>query len=162
MSSNRGGSESIGANAATNIGETSDPEVLDWQRAHAELTRLARTRAGLDWEEGRWLARALRAGAHVRLGFGSFAEYCERLFGYLPRFTFEKLRVAEALERLPEISQALRDGAITWSAVRELTRVAIAETEGEWLSAARGRIVRDVEQLVSGPRPAHKPDDPHH
>ncbi|HMJ13566.1 MAG TPA: hypothetical protein VK524_19235 [Polyangiaceae bacterium] len=56
---------------------------------------MAKARAALDWEEGQWMLRALRSGAHVHLGFGSFPEYVERLFGYKPRSTEEKLRVAE-------------------------------------------------------------------
>jgi hypothetical protein len=63
-----------------------------WERAHDELVRLAKKRAGLDVEEGRWLLRAFRAGAHVRLGYGSFNEYVERLFGYGPRLT-QELRI---------------------------------------------------------------------
>ena len=43
------------------------------------------------------LLQAHRAGAHLRLGYASFYEYTERLFGYGPRLTQEKLRVAEAL-----------------------------------------------------------------
>src|SRR5262245_47770513 len=103
----------------------------------------------MDFEEGRWLRAALAAGVHVRLGLGSFAEYVERLFGYAPRVTHEKLRVAEALERLPQLTQALRDGAVTWSSARELSRVATAETEQVWLDCAKNRTVREVEQLVS-------------
>ena len=53
-----------------------------WRRAHDELLRLARMRAGLDFEEGRWLVRACQSGVHSRLGFGSFGEYVGRLFGY--------------------------------------------------------------------------------
>ena len=79
-----------------------------WQRAHDELLRLAKKRAGLDFEEGRWLLSALRSGTHVRLGYGSFQEYTERLFGYGPKLTQEKLRVAEALEELPETARELR------------------------------------------------------
>jgi hypothetical protein len=63
------------------------------------LQRLARSRAGLDFEEGRWLLRARQSGVHTRLGFGSFGEYVGRLFGYGARLVQEKLRVAEALER---------------------------------------------------------------
>ena len=55
---------------------------------------LARRRAALDAEEGRWLLCALRSAAHVHLGFGSFVQYIERLFGYKLRTTQEKLRVA--------------------------------------------------------------------
>ncbi len=81
-------------------------EDINWRRAHEELSRLARTRARLDWEEGTWLLVALRSGAHFELGFATFVEYVERLFGYLPRWTSERVRVAEALERLPELEQA--------------------------------------------------------
>jgi hypothetical protein len=70
---------------------------ISWRRAHEELVRLSTKRAGLDFEEGRWLLRAFRSGAHLELGYGSFHEYTGRLFGYGPRLTQEKLRVAEAL-----------------------------------------------------------------
>src|SRR6188768_887836 len=104
-----------------------------WQLAHEKLARFARSQAGFEWEEGRLLRAAFVAGAHARLGFASFAEYVERLFGYSPRLTREKLRVAEALEGLPALSRALRSGELTWSVVRELTRVTLPTTEGDWL-----------------------------
>jgi len=123
---------------------------IDWQHIHAQLSGLAKTRAHLDWEEGTWLVRAVRCAVHVRLGYASFAEYIERLFGYRPRWTEERVRVAEALGHLPELAQALRDGALSWSVARELTRVASAENEADWLHAATGRTCRDVEELVAG------------
>jgi hypothetical protein len=43
----------------------------EWQAAHAALVELARDRAGLDFEEGRWLLSARRSEVHARLGFGS-------------------------------------------------------------------------------------------
>src|SRR5258708_455692 len=122
--------------------ETSAP--LDWRRAHEELSRFAKTRARLDWEEGTLLLSALRSSAHVHLGFGSFAEYVGRLFGYSARWIDERLRVAEALDGLPEFAQSLRDGAISWSAVRELPRVASPVNEHRWLEAAKGRTLRQV------------------
>jgi hypothetical protein len=132
---------------------------IPWQRAHEELLRLAKKRAGLDFEEGRWLLSALRSGTHVRLGYGWFHEYTERLFGYGPKLTQEKLRVAEALEELPETGRELEAGTISFSAARELTRVAVPATEREWLDVSRGRTVREIEQLVSGHRPGSRPDD---
>src|SRR5882672_7288661 len=107
---------------------------------------MPKTRAHLDRDEGRWLVQGLRSGVHRHLGFGSLAEYLERLFGYGPRWTEERLRVAEALEKLAATEQALRDGAITWSTARELTRVAASGNEVEWLEAARGRTARQVEE----------------
>jgi hypothetical protein len=133
--------------------------VTEWVKAHAELTELARRRATLDWEEGTALLNAFRTGAHRHLGYASFAEYVERLFGYKPRVTEEKLRAAQALESLPEMNRALRDGELSWSAARELTRVATAATEGEWLRATLGKTVRQVEKLVSGRKLGDRPGD---
>jgi hypothetical protein len=75
----------------------------------------------------------------------SFVEYAERIFGYGPRLTQDKLRVAESLESLPELAQALRDREASWSSVRELTRVATSETEHAWLERARGHSAREIE-----------------
>ena len=137
-----------------------DSTAGDWKAAHEALLRLSRARAGLDFEERQWLLAAQRSRAHERLGYGGFVEYVERLFGYPARMTYEKLRVAEALQTLPELAQALRDGQVSWSCLRELTRVATPETERTWLERARGRTVREVEKLVSGHRPGSLPDDP--
>jgi hypothetical protein len=46
------------------------------------------------------------------------------------------------------------------SAVRELTRVAVQETEREWLDAARGKSVRQLEELVAGKRFGDTPAAP--
>jgi hypothetical protein len=146
------------------IAGVSSGRVGQWVAAHEELTLLARRRAELDGLEGPALLRALRAGVHRHLGFGSFAEYVERLFGYSRRTLDDKLRTAEALEELPELTRSLRDGVVSWSAVRELARVATAETERDWLDAARGRPVHEVERLVSGRRrgasPSEAPTEP--
>ncbi|MEO8180856.1 MAG: hypothetical protein ABI895_18645 [Deltaproteobacteria bacterium] len=141
---------------------TPQSEPITWQVAHEALSRLARERAAADAEEGRWLLAAQRAAVHVHLGFGSFGEYVERMFGYKPRSMQEKLRVAEALEGLPALERALSSGEVSWSAVRELTRVALSETEHEWLELARGKTLRQLEQVLagkhSGDAPASPPD----
>jgi hypothetical protein len=135
-------------------------ESHDWLQAHEALSRLAKQRAHAEWVEGRALLAALRAGAHYRLGFGSFFEYVEALFAYKPRSIDEKLRVARALEALPSLAVDLRDGTLAWSTVRELTRVATAETEAAWRDAARGKSVRQIEELVSGRKLGDSPDAP--
>jgi len=136
-------------------------EQSEWLVAHEALSRLAKERAAAEAEEGRWLLAALRSAAHVHLGYGSFSEYVERLFGHKPRSTQERLRVAEALEQLPTMAQALAQGTLHWSAVRELTRVAIAENERAWIEVARGKTVRQLEELVAGKRPGDEPCSPH-
>ena len=128
-----------------------------WETAHAALSRLAKQTAAADADESRWLLAAFRTATHLHLGFGSFHEYVERLFGYKPRTTQEKLRVAAALEGLPALRAALESARLNWSAVRELTRVAVGETEREWLRLATGKSLRQLEELVAGRQPGDLP-----
>lgn len=133
-----------------------------WQDAHEAVVRISRRRAGLDFEEGVALLAAARANVHREQGLGSFVEYVARWFGYSPRLTHEKLRVAEALERLPELAASLRDGVTSWSCVRELTRVVTPETQQIWLEHIQARTAREVEKMVSGRHLGDVPSDPSH
>ena len=105
------------------------------------------------------LIAARRLGVAARLGYGSLLEYVERTLGHQAKVARERLRVAEALGDLPVTAAALRDGTLSWSAARELTRVAVADTEEEWLAAVAGRTVREVEQRVAGYLPGDRPSD---
>jgi hypothetical protein len=115
---------------------------------HALGALAAKSRAH-ELELARWLLRAEAVAVHRRFGCASLAEYVERRLGLSARELREKLRVARALETLPALAEALRDGAQSWSAVRELTRVATPETEAEWLAFSRGRTVRQLERKVA-------------
>ena len=137
-----------------------DSREPSWVKAHTALTRLARERAAADAEEGRWLLAAWRCRAHLHLGHGTFGEYIERLFGYRPRTTQDKLRAAEALESLPLTARALEQGALSWSAARELTRVAVPDTEHAWVEAALGKTIRQLEVMVASRAPGDTPESP--
>ena len=60
----------------------------------------------------------------------------------------EKVRVAHALENLPKISAAMESGGLSYSKVREITRVASAETEDYLLMIAEHGTAQHVERLV--------------
>jgi HNH endonuclease len=131
-----------------------------WKKVHAELTRLAGAKGAYDAEEARWLVEARRQRVHEALGFATLLEYLERLFGYGPRLASERLRVAEVLTQLPALRDALAAGELSWSAAREISRVAVPATEAEWVAAATGKTVRQVEELVSGRKAGDRPGDP--
>jgi len=133
---------------------------VDWREADRQLRRLAARRGEVDAEEARWMLAAERAAVHRHLGFGSFAEYVERILGYAPRTTRERLRVAEALDRLPATRDALASGRVPYSVVRELSRVATAETEDAWLDAVAGKTLREVGALLAGHAPGDDPTTP--
>lgn len=132
----------------------------DWETVHGQIKKHAKQRAGLDYEEGLLLLHARRAGVAQRLGFSSLEEYVASVLGYDAHTTRERLRVAECLTDLPRLTDALSGGELNWSCVRELTRVAMPETEEEWLAVSRGQSVRRLEALVSGHVRGDRPTDP--
>jgi hypothetical protein len=135
-------------------------QTIDWREADRQLRRIAKTKAALDAEELEWLRIARDAEVHVHLGFGSLLEYVERALGYKPKAARERLYLAGVLEELPRINAALAEGTLPYSAVRELGRVATAETEAKWLDAAQGKTVGQIEDMVSGHARGSSPDDP--
>jgi hypothetical protein len=137
-----------------------NPTTTNWMDVHHRLTELAADQAGLDYEIGTWLLMARDLGVHRRLGYGSFDEYVKKLFGRAIGSVKERLRVAEGLNDLPQMGEALKKGEVNWSCARELSRVAVPANEAEWLGAARGKTSRQIERLVSGRRRGDAPEDP--
>jgi hypothetical protein len=144
----------IGDTCAVERGEQVGAKEID-----LALRSLAQQQAALDADEMHWLRIAEQQKAWPALGYVHGLEYLEDVFGYAPRTAMERLRVARELGELPQLEDALRVGELSYSVVRELTRVATPETVEAWLEQARGRRFRDVEQLVAGRRKGDKPED---
>src|SRR6478736_4930555 len=134
--------------------------VNDWRTIDRALRSIAKRRAGLDGEEARWLREAERVQIWRQLGMVNAIDYMDRVMGYSPHAAQERLRVARALGELPETAEALERGVVSFSAVRELSRVATRWTEDQWLAAAEGKNQRQIEELVSGHKQGDRPDDP--
>ncbi len=71
----------------------------------------------------------------------------------------EKVRAARALVSLPETSEAMRRGELSFSAVRALTRVATPESERDLLELARGATTAELERMVRGWRLGSRKDE---
>ena len=135
-------------------------EPVTWQLGHERLLRVRSSRAALDADEALWLVVCEELGTHRELGLGSFVEYVAAVLGYDPHSAWERIRVARALVQLPATFEKLFAAELSWSAVRELSRVVTPETEPEWLGACANLKVRDIEKLVSGRRPGDLPSTP--
>jgi hypothetical protein len=129
-------------------------------KLHRTLKRIVKARGSLDAQEAEALREAERLRLWRHFGYGSLIEYMELEMGYPPRAALERLRVAKAIETLPAIADAMAQGDLSFSAGRELTRVANPETEGEWLAAAQDKNVHQVEDMVSGHKQGDRPSDP--
>ena len=81
-------------------------------------------------------------------GFASCAEWLSWRTGLTPGAAREHVRVARALAGLPRLRDALRRGAVSYSKVRAVTRVATPETEQALLDVALAGTAAHVEQIV--------------
>src|SRR5688572_25376263 len=151
---------SVAGECGFGAGGSEGDECGEWRGIDRELRRIARRKGELDAEELRWLARAERAEVHRQLGMATMLEYVERVLGYGPKAGFERLRVARELRDLPACAAALRESVLSFSAVRELSRKVTAQTESEWLAVARGKSLREIEDMLSGHKKGDRPGDP--
>jgi hypothetical protein len=65
----------------------------------------------------------------------------------------ERVRIGRALRRLPQIEVAFVAGELSYSRVREITRVAQVDTQSEWLERARKLDMRSLERRVAREAP---------
>jgi hypothetical protein len=83
-------------------------------------------------------------------GFRSCAAWLSWRVGFAPGAAREHVRVARELATLPLLSKALARGELSYSKVRELTRVATPETEERLLAVGRAGTAEHVERIVRG------------
>ena len=104
------------------------------EAAHYRLLVLLRE---FDEREG-WAPLGARSCAHwlsFRIGIGLNAAR-------------ERVRVARALAKLPQVSRALEGGELSFAKVRALTRVATPENEAGLLTFARHGTASQLEKIV--------------
>lgn len=125
-----------------------NPESISAEELHRALVtaHCIGARARLRFIRG--LLALHRTGLYVKLGFSTTVQYASSEFGYQKTEVYESLRVAEALETLPRSTQAFEAGKLSWSALKEVTRVATAETEEEWLEFAARKTFEELRAEV--------------
>jgi hypothetical protein len=96
------------------------------------------------------LIREFDARAGWNTGFRSCAAWLTWRTGLSPCAAREHVRVARALGALPVLAQALAHGELSYSKVRELTRVVTPETEEELVAVGRAGTAEHVERIVRG------------
>jgi Holliday junction DNA helicase RuvB len=123
-------------------------KTIRYHHRHGEASRRALAFYLLDMEQ---------RGEHKSVRCSSTVQFAVDNLDLDPSEARGLLRVARSLEDLPEIDRAFAQGQISWSKLRELTRVATPQTEGEWLSFAKKKRAREVERAASGAKHGQKP-----
>ncbi len=147
--------------ASTGEAEPLTRELMTEEEVEALGERIAELSALISATEYQLLVliREFDEGYGWRGGFASCAHWLNWRTGLAIGAAREKVRVARALAELPRISAAMRDGELSFSKVRALTRVATPETEERLLDFARAGTAAHVERLVRAWRAAERSQD---
>jgi uncharacterized protein DUF222/HNH endonuclease len=86
-------------------------------------------------------------------GCRTLAHYLELVCGVTRIAARERIRVAFALEHLPGIAEAFAAGELSYSKVLAVARVATAESDAEWLAAARTHTAEELETMAARSTP---------
>ncbi len=123
---------------------TGDGKRHTWRDIDRELRALAKRRGRLDAEEAHLLCSVARIEVWRELGNASLLEYLEEVLGYGPRAASERVRVAIALDELPDLAEALASGELSYSAIREITRARTCARSNKWCPSARRATSRPI------------------
>ena len=101
----------------------------------------------------------LRRKLYRELGYASIHLYATQALGFSRTKTYEFIRLAESLEKLPRLKRRVESGEVPWTKAREVVKVATPETEGEWLKLANTKSRRELESEVAKSRAVRDRDE---
>ena len=125
-----------------------NPETISAEELHRLLLKAHRLGSAVRIKFLRLLLTLEETRLYTQLGFPSTHAYASRYFGFERAETYELLRVARALGSLPLSERSFGTGALSWSALKELSRVADSETEAEWVELAKRVSVEELRAEV--------------
>ena len=175
----RGGADSAAGSEVRQLLQSSawQAQDLDWKRlvevarglgpdpelaklSDQDLDRRFRVQAAeLAAQTCRWmelLAELVVRGVWAVPGCRTPATWLSWTISMAPSTAREHVRIALQLRELPLIRERFREGSISYSKVRALTRVAVPEIEPMLLNWADGATAAEIERVVTGFRQAQR------
>ena len=95
-----------------------------------------------------WFSEVKRRELYRDLGFGSLQHYASEALGFSDGKVYQFLRLADSLEKLPNLREAMVSGEIGWTKARTVASVATPRTEARWVREAKRSSRRQLEQAV--------------
>ena len=90
----------------------------------------------------------LRRKLYQDLGYSSIQAYAAEALGFTPSKTSQFVRLAGALEELPQLRRSVASGELGWTKAREVAKVATLKSESQWIAEAKQSSSRSLEQKV--------------
>ncbi|MEZ4309730.1 MAG: hypothetical protein R3F14_16970 [Polyangiaceae bacterium] len=129
----------------------------------ADLADCMEGRRGVGGAGARGVTGAGGTWGGALAGYADVYHAARCLFGLGAHTTRERIRVGRALRGLPRIEEAFLSRELSYSRVREVTRVATANDESVWLLLGRELPIRTLERRVAeaaGKGPKARTADP--
>ncbi len=95
-----------------------------------------------------WFAEVQRRGLHRQLGHASLQLYATQALGFSDNRYYQFKRLADDLDRLPALREAVETGAIGWTKALQVARVATEATQAAWVEKAATTGRRELELQV--------------
>ncbi len=95
-----------------------------------------------------WFAEAQRRRLYRDLGYPSLETYATQELGFSQNRYWQFKRLADDLDRLPALKEAVADGELGWTKAQQVARVATPETQDHWVAIATTTGRRELEQAV--------------
>lgn len=122
---------------------------LSPEELHAQNRALRRRLADDEWTLAAHLVVSEDSRLFLAKGCASMAEYGQKCLNLSRHKAVELIRVGRTFAVLPAISEAFRQGKLSWRKVREITRVATPESEGYWLEQALSHDGDTVARMIA-------------
>ncbi len=104
-----------------------------------------------------WLAEMDERGLSVLAGCPTTVDFARRRLDLSRRQARDLIATGRGLNELERIDEAFATGAISWSKTRLIVRVAVPETEIEWLARAMAVSTRELEAEVAASERGRRP-----
>jgi hypothetical protein len=130
---------------------SSAPPTISPDELHRYLLKAHRLENRLKWKFIQGLLALDEGRLYLVLGCSSTLQYAAKHFGWERSRVYEALRVARSLRELPLTREAFTAG-LAYSRVEEITRIATAQTEAEWVAWARTNSLRRLKLEVQDAR----------
>jgi hypothetical protein len=95
-----------------------------------------------------WFAEVQRRRLYRQLGHASLQLYATQALGFSDNRYYQFKRLADDLDRLPVLREAVEAGEIGWTKALQVARVATAATQAAWVAKAATTGRRELELQV--------------
>ena len=99
-----------------------------------------------------WFAEVQRRALFRELGFASLETYATQALGFSANRYWQFKRLADDLDRLPVLREAVATGEVGWTKAQQVARVATPQTQAAWVAKAASSGRRELAREVAAVR----------